>query len=118
LKRILKSILKTAADLLEQSDHVSGTLRDAFSEGVGRAADSVADLHEKARGLYGHEDHTIRNVISFAAGVGVGVGVAILCTPASGREVRDSIGERAKGLRTRVRNPTSPKKTATGTEGI
>jgi hypothetical protein len=118
LKKILKSILKTAADLLEQSDHTSGTLRDAFSEGVDRAGDRLSDFRERARHLYGHENHTIRNVISFVAGVGVGVGVAMLCAPRSGKEVRDAIGERAKGMSNRVRNRIAPRKTVTGTEAI
>jgi hypothetical protein len=118
LHKILKSVLKTAVDLLEHSDRVSGKLHDRFSEGVNRAGDRVSDLRDRASALYGHEDHTIRNVITFVAGVGVGVGVAMLCAPASGDTMRNSIGEKAKDVGKRVRDRLSPRVTATGTEGI
>jgi hypothetical protein len=74
--------------------------------------DRVPDFRERGRHLYGRENHTIRNIISFVAGVGV----AMLCAPRSGKEVRDPIGERAKGMSNRVRNRIAPRKTVTGTE--
>jgi len=119
LKRILKSLLKTATYLLEQSDRVSGETGHRVREGVDRVSDRVSELRDRARDLYGHEDHTIRNVIFFTAGVGVGVGVALLCAPASGEVLRTSIGEKAQAVGSRVRERFSAKSTqaATGTEG-
>jgi gas vesicle protein len=119
LKKLLKSILKTATYLLEQSDRVSGETRHRVQEGVDRVGDRVAELRDQARDLYGHEDHTIRNIVCFTAGVGVGVGAALLCAPASGEVVRNSIGEKAQAVGSRVRDHFSPKSTpaATGTEG-
>jgi gas vesicle protein len=119
LKKLLKSILKTATYLLEQSDRVSEETRQSVRKGVDRVGDRVSELRDQARDLYGHEDHTIRNVICFTAGVGVGVGAALLCAPASGEVVRNSIGEKAQAVGSRVRDRFSPKPThaATGTEG-
>ena len=45
---------------------------------------------------YREENHTLRNVATFAAGVGVGIGVGILFAPASGKEIRSSISEKVQ----------------------
>jgi hypothetical protein len=122
LKKVLRSVLKTAIDLLEQSERVSGKVRDRVNEGVDRAGDRMSELRHQARDLYGHEDDTLRNVVSLVAGVGVGLGLAILFSPASGEQVRNSITERAQAVTDRVREGVSSKRkvarAATGTEGI
>ena len=66
-----------------------------------------------------HEDHTMRNAMSFAAGIGLGIGVGILLAPASGEETRSSIAEKVQDVGERVRGVFSPevRKPATGTEG-
>jgi len=94
VKKFLKSLLKTGLYFLEQSDRVGRAIR-------------------------GQEDHTVRNAISFAAGIGLGIGVGMLFAPASGEETRSSIAEKVQDVGERVRERFSPeiKKPATGTEG-
>jgi len=94
VSKFLKSLLKTGLYFLEQSDRAGGAIR-------------------------GQEDHTVRNAISFAAGIGLGIGVGMLFAPASGEETRSSIAEKVQDVGDRVRERFSPeiKKPATGTEG-
>jgi hypothetical protein len=95
-------------------------MRDSIYDGVGRAGDRASELRHQAMDLYGHEDHTVRNVVSLVAGVGVGIGLAILFAPASGEQVRNSITERVQAVGDRVREGVSSKgkvaQAATGTE--
>ena len=94
MNKFLKSLLKIGRDFLEQSDRASRAIRR-------------------------QEDHTVRNAISFAAGIGLGIGVGILLAPASGEETRSSIAEKVQDVGERVRDRFSPevRKPATGTEG-
>jgi hypothetical protein len=122
LKKVLRSVLKTAVDLLEQSERVSGRMRDRVNDGVDRAGDRWSELRHQAMDLHGHEDHTVRNVVSLVAGVGVGIGLAILFAPASGEQVRNSITERVQAVGDRVREGVASKrkvsKGTTKTENI
>jgi gas vesicle protein len=102
MNNLIRSILKTAVYFLEQTDRVASDVRDRVSDTVNRAADRVSDLHHQAQDLYEGEDHTFRNALTFAAGVGVGVGAAILFAPASGKEIRNSIGEKVHDISGRV----------------
>jgi hypothetical protein len=124
MKNLLKSILKTTVYFLDQTDRFAGDVRDRVNNGLDAASEKVSDLRDQAHDLYPGEDHTLRNVLTFAAGVGVGLGAAILFAPASGQEVRNSIGEKVQDIRDRVRDRFSfegksfeGKGTATGTEG-
>lgn len=94
MNKFLKSLLKIGLDFLEQPKRASRAIRSK-------------------------DDHTLRNAISFAAGIGLGVGVGILLAPASGEETRSSIAEKVQDVGERVRGRFSPKvkKPATGTEG-
>ena len=92
LNKFLKSLLNICLDVLEQSER------------TGRAI------------LGQEEDHTVRNTISFAAGVGLGIGLGILLAPASGKKTRSSITNRVQAVGERVRDRA--KKPATGTEGV
>ncbi len=116
MNNLIRSILKTAVYFLDQTDHFTNDVRERVSEGVGRAADRVSDLREQAEDLYSGEDHTVRNVLTFVAGVGVGVGVAMLFAPASGEELRSQIGDKVQDISGRVRDRFSGR-TSTGTEG-
>ena len=95
MNKFLKSLLEIGLGLLEQSER------------AGRAA------------IRRQEDQTIRNAISFAAGIGLGIGIGILLAPASGEETRSSVTEKVQDVGERVRRRVSPevKKPATGTEG-
>jgi len=118
LNNLLKSILKTAVYFIEQSDRVASDLRDRVSDGYDSASDRVSDLRDRAQGLYEGESHTLRNVLTFAAGVGVGIGAGMLLAPASGEEIRGSIGDKVQDIGDRVRDRfSSEARTATGTEG-
>ena len=96
VNKLLKLFLKTAVYLVDQStDHMD------------RAADQVADrvsgLVDRGREIIQPEDHSLRNALSFAAGLGVGVGAAILFAPASGEEIRSSIKDKVQGFTGQVR---------------
>jgi hypothetical protein len=114
MNTLIKSILKTAVYFLEQTDRFAGDVRDRVSDGLDRAADRVSDLRDRAEDIYPGPNHAMRNVLSFAAGVGVGLGAAILLAPASGEEIRNQIGEKVQDIGGRVRSRFS----RTGTEGV
>jgi hypothetical protein len=119
MSKLLKSILKTAVYLLDQAEDVADDMRGRVSHSVDRAGDRVSDLRDRARDLYMGEDHTLRNVLTFAAGVGVGVATAILLAPASGEELRSQIGEKVHDIGGRMRERFSEsQRSATGTEGV
>jgi hypothetical protein len=119
MNNLIKSILKTAVYFLDQTDRFAGNVRDRVHDGIDRTADQISDLRNQAHDLYEGENHALRNVLTFAAGVGVGVGAAILFAPASGQEIRNSIGEKVQDIGDRVRGRFSSegKRSATGTEG-
>ncbi|PYX58686.1 MAG: hypothetical protein DMG76_08115 [Acidobacteria bacterium] len=111
MNKFLKSVLKTAVYLLDQSDRVA--------DRVDEVSDRVSDLRHRARDLYGHEDHTMRNIMTFAAGVGVGIGAGMLLAPTSGEDIRNSIGEKVHDIGDRVRTRfSSEANRATGTKGV
>jgi gas vesicle protein len=111
MNKLLKSLLKTAVYLVDQ-----------FSEQVDRASDRVSDLTDQARTMTDREEnHTLRNVATFAAGVGVGIGVGILFAPASGKEIRTSISEKVQDISDQVRKRVSPaelRRQPSGTEPL
>ena len=99
MNRTLKMLLRTGLNMLEQSDRASEPVREYIAE--------TADLlRRRVRG----EDHTLRYVLTFAAGVGVGVGVGILTAPTSGAQSRNSISEKVREVGKRI-------KTQRGVEG-
>lgn len=104
---LLRSAMKTAVYLMDQT-----------ADQVERVSDRAADYAEDARSaIFPEEDHTLRNVLLFAAGVGVGVGAGLLLAPASGEETRNSIGEKVQDISDKVKGRMSNQKyNATGTE--
>ena len=99
MNKTMKMLLRTGLNLLEQSDRVTEPVREHFAE--------TADLvRRRIRG----EDHTLRYVLAFAAGVGVGVGVGILTAPISGAQSRNSISDKVREVGKRI-------KTQGGVEG-
>jgi hypothetical protein len=115
MNNLIKSILKTAVYFLDQTDRFTGDVRDRVSDNLGRAADRVSDLRDQADELYSGPDHTVRNVLTFAAGVGVGIGAAMLFAPASGEEIRSQISEKVQDIGGRVRDRFVAR---TGTEAV
>ena len=99
MNKTLKMLLRTGLNILEQSDRATEPVREHISE--------TADL---LRRKISGEDHTLRYVLTFAAGVGVGVGVGILTAPGSGAQSRNSISEKVREVGKRI-------KTQSGVEG-
>jgi hypothetical protein len=123
MNNLIKSILKTAVYFLDQTEAFAGDVRDRFSDTVDRAGDRVSDLRDQASELYEGEDHTMRNVLTFAAGVALGVGAGMLLAPASGEELRGSINDKVQDISGRVKDRFATatghtRRSATGTEGI
>jgi hypothetical protein len=111
LNGVLKSILKTAVYLMDQT-----------ADTVDRASSRASDMADDAReALYPREDHTLRNFFAFAAGVGVGIGAGMLLAPSSGTELRSNISDKVQEISDRVRNRAesygSGESYGTGTEG-
>jgi hypothetical protein len=103
--KILKSLLKAAIYVMDQS-----------SDQVERASDRVSDFAARGRkAFYPEEDHTLRSVLSFAAGLGVGIGAAVLLAPVSGAEMRNFIGEKVHDMRNKVRERFSEDRDPAGT---
>jgi hypothetical protein len=120
VNHLVKSVLKTAVYFLDQTDRVASDVRDRVADTVDRAADRVSELNDQAHDLYRGPDHTVRHILMFAAGVGVGIGAGMLLAPASGEEIRGTIGEKVQDIGDRVRGRFSSemKGAATGTENL
>lgn len=105
LNSVVKSILKTAVYLMDQT-----------AETVDRASSRASDMAEDARdAIYPREDHTLRNFFAFAAGVGVGIGAGMLLAPSSGEELRNNITDKVQEITNRVSSRADDY--STGTEG-
>lgn len=120
MNRLLKSILKTAVYILDQTDNATADLRDRISDRADRVSDQVSEIAGRGREMIYGESHTWRNVGVFAAGLGVGVAAGILFAPASGDEIRSSVRDKVEDISDRVRDRFTPSTTtrtrATGTE--
>lgn len=105
LNNLVKSILKTAVYIMDQT-----------SEQVDRASERASEIADDARNaIYPREDHTLRNLLAFAAGIGVGVGAGMLLAPSSGTELRNNISDKVQEIGNKVRNRADAY--STGTEG-
>jgi hypothetical protein len=93
LSKLVRSALKTAVYIMDQT-----------AEHVDRASERASEMADNARdAIYPQRDHTLRNLIAFAAGVGVGVGAGMLLAPSSGTELRGSISDKVQDISNRVR---------------
>ncbi len=110
----LKSLLKTAVYVMDQTAEQV----DRASDRVSQISDRASQIADDARtAIFPEEDHTLRNVLMFAAGVGVGVGAGLLLAPASGEKIRNSIGEKVQDITDKVKGRKSNQNFgATGTE--
>ncbi len=100
MNKLIKSILSTAVYIMDQTaDQV-----DRVSDRASAMADSATTMANNAREvIVPREDHTLRNILSFAAGIGVGVGAGMLLAPASGADIRNSITGKVQDISNRVR---------------
>lgn len=94
LNKLIRSALKTAVYIMDQT-----------AEQVDRASERASEMADNARdAIYPQRDHTLRNIIAFAAGIGVGVGAGMLLAPSSGTELRGSISDKVQNISNRVRS--------------
>jgi gas vesicle protein len=94
LSKLVRSALKTAVYIMDQT-----------ADTVDRASDRASELAQDAKSaIYPRQDHTLRNLFAFAAGIGVGVGAGMLLAPSSGMELRNSITDKVQEISNRVRN--------------
>ena len=93
LNKVVRSILKTAVYLM-----------DATAEQVDRTSQRASEIaHDAKEVVAPSTNYTLRNVLSFAAGIGVGVGTGLLLAPASGAEFRSSIGNKVHEISNKVK---------------
>jgi gas vesicle protein len=115
LNKLVKVALSTGLYLLEQSDKATASMRERVKD---RISDQIEDLTDRAREAFSPEDHTLRNVLSLAAGVGAGVAIGMLCAPAKGEELRTSIAGKVQDASSKFRQRfSSEERAATGTTG-
>ncbi len=104
LNSLLRSVLKTAVYIMDSTaDSV-----DRVSDRASRFADDAKDV------IYPDRGNALRNVLSFAAGIGVGVAVGVLLAPQSGEELRNTISDKVQDISDKVRGRTDSY--ATGTD--
>ena len=104
MNRTWKTLLRAGLNLLEQSDRATEPVREHI-------ADTADLVRRKIRG----EDHTLRYVLTFAAGVGVGLGLGLLTAPASGEESRSAIAGKMREVGEKAKNISGRSDLATGT---
>ena len=92
LNKLLKSVLKTAVYLMDET-----------ADSMDRVSERASSIAENARGVMGtQESHGFRNFMSFVLGVGVGVGAGMLLAPSSGEELRNTITDKVQDISERV----------------
>ena len=102
----LSSLLKAAVYILDQT-----------AEQLDPASDLASSIPDRAKSaIYPEEGHTLRNILSFAVGLGLGVGAGLLFAPASGEQVRSAIGDSIHDISGKVKERLSTPESATGTD--
>ena len=88
---------------------------DSTADSVDRVSDRASRIADDARDvIYPDRGSALRNVLSFAAGIGVGVAVGVLLAPQSGEELRNTISDKVQDISDKVRGRTESY--ATGTD--
>ncbi|HYL99592.1 MAG TPA: YtxH domain-containing protein [Blastocatellia bacterium] len=104
IDRFVKSILKSVVYIMDETaDRV-----DRVSDRASRLADNTRSV------IYPSEGQTLRNIASFAAGIGLGVAAGMLLAPSSGAELRNSISDKVQNISDKVRGRAEAY--ATGTD--
>jgi len=105
MNKLLKSLLQAGLYFLEQPDRAAEAVRE-------RVKDDIDEVKRKFEG----EDHALRYVLTFAAGVGVGLGVGMLTAPSSGEGSRSAIADKVRDVGDRVKKHVAGERNpATGT---
>ena len=104
LEKLVKSILKSVVYIMDET-----------ADRVDRVSDRASQFADNTKSVfYPNQDRTMRNIMSFAVGVGVGVAAGMLLAPSSGQELRDNISDRVQNIGDRVRGRAESY--ATGTD--
>jgi YtxH-like protein len=104
IEKFVRSILKSIVYIMDET-----------ADRVDRASDRASEFAGNTRRvIYPNEGHTVRNIMSFAAGIGVGVTAGLLLAPSSGAELRSSISDKVQNIGEKVRGRSEPY--ATGTD--
>lgn len=104
LNSLLRSVLKTAVYIM-----------DSTADSVDRVSDRASRIADDAKNvIYPDRGNALRNVLSFAAGIGVGVAVGVLLAPQSGEELRNTISDKVQDISDKVRGRAESY--ATGTD--
>jgi len=104
IDRFVKSILKSIVYVMDET-----------ADRVDRVSNRASEFAENTRSvIYPSEGQTLRNVVSFAAGIGVGVAAGLLLAPSSGAELRSSISDKVQDISDKVRG--RGEEYATGTD--
>ena len=99
MNKFLKSLLRTAVCVMDQYYDQVDRATERVSGMFDRGRDRVSEVVDRGREVIHPERHDLRNLLSFAAGLGVGIGAGILLAPASGQEIRGSIREKVQNIR-------------------
>lgn len=113
MNKALKGLLRAGLVFLEETNYMGSDLRnrarDMGSDLRDRARDQMDDLTSRGRKIMRQNDgSTLREIISFAAGVGIGAGIALLFAPASGEQTRGAIAESFQEMGGKVRERFTP----------
>lgn len=104
LDRFVKSILKSVVYVMDEA-----------ADRVDRVSDRASELAANTKSvIYPNEGNTVRNIVSFAAGIGVGIAAGLLLAPSSGEDLRNSIGGKVQNISDKIRGRGEP--SATGTD--
>jgi gas vesicle protein len=103
IDKFVKSILKSVVYIMDET-----------ADRVDRVSDRASELAGNTRSvIYPNEGNTLRNVMSFAAGIGVGVAAGVLLAPSSGAELRNTISDKVHDISDKVRGRSETYPTGT-----
>jgi len=98
MNKTMRFLMRTALNLMDQYSDQLDRASDRVSDRVSDMVDRGRDMVDRGKEMIYPPDHTLRNVLSFAAGVGLGIGAGLLLAPSSGNELRQSIKDRVRGI--------------------
>jgi len=104
MNRVLKSVLNTAAEILDQPERSAARIRDRIQDRAERIAHRAAC----------RKNHTLLSAVNLAAGIGIGVGLGMLLAPASGAETRRYLSRKSEELGDSVRDLLTPEMESAG----
>jgi hypothetical protein len=104
IDKFVRSLLKSVVYIMDET-----------ADRMDRVSDRASQFAENTRSvIYPNESHAVRNIASFAAGLGVGVTAGLLLAPSSGAELRNTISDKVQNIGDKVRARSEPY--ATGTD--